>query len=82
MAPATLTSMLPTCRQATLLVDALEDSRVPLLTRWGARFHLRYCGKCQTMRAQYRATVEALRTLSTSPTETGVDAFRAWRSGG
>ncbi|MGC4114113.1 MAG: hypothetical protein QM765_05705 [Myxococcales bacterium] len=71
-----------TCREATLLLDALDDERVPRLTRWGARFHLRFCHKCQRFAAQYRATARALRTLATPPASTGLDAFRAWRARG
>jgi len=74
--------MLPTCREATLLLDALDDKRVALFTRWGARFHLRYCDKCHRFAAQYRATAEALRALATPPSATGVNAFRAWRARG
>jgi hypothetical protein len=74
--------MLPTCRQATLLVDALDDPHVPALTRWGARFHLRHCDKCHRFAAQYRATAEALRALATPPSDTGLDVFRAWRARG
>lgn len=74
--------MLPTCRQTTLLFDSLNERRVPLFTRWGARFHLRYCHKCQRMAEQYRATAQALRGLATAPSEAGIDAFRAWRARG
>lgn len=73
---------MPTCREATLLVDALHDKRVPLLECWGARFHLRYCHKCNRFQQQYRATAEALRALATAPTETGLDVFQAWRARG
>ena len=39
--------MLPTCREATQLVDVLHDTHVPRFTRWGARFHIRFCHKCR-----------------------------------
>lgn len=74
--------MLPTCRQATLLLDALDDPHVPVFTRWGARFHLRYCDKCHRFAAQYRATAGALRALATPPGHAGLDAFRTWRARG
>lgn len=38
--------MLPTCREATELLDVLDDARVPRFTRWDARFHIRFCHKC------------------------------------
>ena len=72
--------MLPTCREATHLLDVLGDTAVPLTTRWGARFHLRYCDKCRRFAEQYRATARALRALATPPGDTGVQAFRAWRA--
>jgi hypothetical protein len=74
--------MLPTCRQATQLLDVLDDVRVPRLTRWGARFHLRFCYKCRRFAAQYRATARALRLLATPPGDAGIHAFRAWRARG
>jgi anti-sigma factor RsiW len=72
--------MLPSCRAATLLLDELDDTRVPALTRWATRFHLHYCDKCHRYAAQHRATAEALRALATPPSNTGIDAFRAWRT--
>ena len=77
-----LTFMIPTCRETTLLLDALDDTHVPLRARWGARFHLRFCHKCQALAAKHRATAEALRALATPPTDAGIDAFRAWRARG
>jgi hypothetical protein len=74
--------MLPTCREATLLLDAVDDTRVPILTRWRARFHLRYCDKCHRFAEQYRATARVLRVLATPPGDSGLDAFRAWRARG
>lgn len=74
--------MLPTCREATLLLDMLTDGKEPVFKRWGARFHLRYCDKCQRFAAQYRATAHALRALATPPSDSGIDAFRAWRARG
>ena len=76
------TRMLPTCREATLLLDSISDPKVPVLTRLGARFHLRQCDKCHRFAAQYRATAEALRALKTPGSDTGVLAFRAWRARG
>lgn len=77
-----LTFMLPTCRQATLLLDVLDDTRVPIGTRLGARFHLRFCDKCHRFAAQYRATAAVLRALATPPSDVGLNAFRAWRARG
>lgn len=74
--------MLPTCREATELLDVLDDARVPRLTRLGARFHLRFCHKCRRFAAQYRATAQALRALATPPDGAGMNAFRAWRARG
>ena len=74
--------MLPTCREATQLLDVVEDSRVPVLTRWGAKFHIRFCDKCHRFAAQYRATAQALRALATPPGDAGLHAFRAWRARG
>jgi anti-sigma factor RsiW len=74
--------MLPTCREATLLLDTVDDPQVPVLARWSTRFHLRYCDKCRRFAAQYRATAEALRALATPPSDSGIDTFRAWRARG
>jgi hypothetical protein len=74
--------LLPTCRQTTLLVDALDAGRAPLLTGLRARFHLRYCWKCSRFAAQYRTTARALRGLATPSSDSGLDAFRAWRARG
>jgi len=74
--------MLPTCREATQLLDVLDDADTSLLTRWGARFHLRYCDKCHRFANQYRATSRALRALATPSGNSGLSAFRAWRARG
>lgn len=73
---------LPTCRESTLLLDALDDAAVPLRDRWGARFHLRFCHKCRRFAEQYRSTARALAALATEPSDSAVDAFRAWRARG
>ncbi len=74
--------MLPTCRQATELLDVLDDARVPRLTRWGARFHIRFCHKCRGSRRSTGPTARALGALATPPDGAGIHAFRAWRARG
>jgi hypothetical protein len=77
--------MLPTCREATEPLDVLDDARVSRFTRWGARFHIRYCFKCRRFAAQYWATARALRALATPTVPSdgaGLEAFRAWRARG
>jgi len=61
-----LHTLLPCCKEATLLVEKQLQQPLPLLQRIGLRFHLLYCYLCSRYAKQSKAIDQQLRALQTS----------------
>lgn len=61
-----LHTLLPCCKEATLLAEKQLQQPLPLLQQIGLRFHLLYCYLCRRYVKQSKAIDQQLHALQTS----------------